>query len=70
MPRLIEEVHGGEPEVAAKLSIEERELETGWLNWTERAGLLTRPAATSRARGLSDPKRRTRSRPDGGHQSR
>jgi hypothetical protein len=32
MPRLIEEVHGDEPEVAAKFSIEERELETGWLN--------------------------------------
>jgi hypothetical protein len=30
--RFIEEVRGDDPEVAAKLSIEERELETGGLN--------------------------------------
>ena len=30
--RFIEEVHGDEPDLAAKLRIEERELEAGWLN--------------------------------------
>ena len=39
--RFIEEVRGDEPEMAAKLMIEERELEAGGLNWrVEWPGLL------------------------------
>jgi hypothetical protein len=41
--RFIEEVHGDDPEVAAKLRIEERELEAGGLNQGGSAGTNDRP---------------------------